>query len=60
MQDKFYVGGDLGKRDVKTPYPFNNQNSPYSNSITRNIIKSSFADVTKVYNPKIEQKPIHF
>lgn len=58
MQDRFYIGGDLGKRNIKTPNQFANQNSPYS--VLEKNKHTNVADVTKVYNPKIEQMPIHF
>ena len=59
MQDRFYIGGDLGKREIETPRPFQRGESSFS-QIDWDKARKVEPKVIHVYNPKIEETPIKF
>ena len=60
MIDRFYVGGDLGKREIKAPISVVEKLKMHSYSELRSISSGFCVDVVRVYNPKIEEKRVIF
>lgn len=61
MQDRFYVGGDLGKRYVATPMSVGKfKKNSFSEIIPTPLFQGLKTEVVRVYNANIEKIPVKF